>query len=244
MYEGTARFYDRMTADVEYPEYARYFERIFLKHADEKPSMVMDLGCGTGNFTLAMANLGYDMTGVDSSLEMLNEAYVKKGPGVLWINQKLTELDLFGTYDAAVSLLDCVNHMTKKNEVEKYFKLIHNYLNPGGLFVFDINTEYKFKHVFAGNVFYSVEEDFAYIWQNHYDLKTGLCEMDITVFNREDDLYTRNDETNTERSYSAGEMADMLENAGFSIEATYGDGTLEKPDEKEERVFFVCRKGM
>lgn len=242
MYQGMAQFYDRMTADVEYSLYAQYFERVFSKHAEQKPSMVVDLGCGTGNLTLAMANLGYDMTGVDSSMEMLNEAYSKKNSQVLWINQKLTELDFFGTYDAAVSLLDCVNHIIEKSEVVKYFKLINNYLNPGGLFVFDINTEYKFEHIFADNVFYCVDNDFAYIWQNHYDSDIGLCEMDITVFNKEKDLYARFDEVNVERCYSVVEIENMLEKTGFSIEAIYGDKNLKKPVKQEERIFFVCRK--
>lgn len=243
MYDSTAAYYDRMTADIDYKGYAGFFDNIISLHSDMKPAMVMDLGCGTGSLTFEMAEMGYDMTGVDSSPEMLNEAFLKKGPGILWINQDLTELDLFGTYGAAISLLDCVNHITDREDVLQYFKLVHNFLEPGGLFIFDANTKYKFEHVLASNVFYTVEEDFAYIWENSYDSKTRLCEMDITVFEKRDGLYARIDGTNEERCYEVDEIASFLGNAGFEVMAIYGDRKMEKPAEDEHRVFFVGRKG-
>jgi SAM-dependent methyltransferase len=243
MYDSTAAYYDRMTADIDYKAYAEFFNNIISLHSDVKPAMVMDLGCGTGSLTFEMAGMGYDMTGVDSSPEMLNEAFLKKGPSILWVNQDLTELDLFGTYDVAVSLLDCVNHIADKEDVLRYFKLVHNFLEPRGLFIFDANTKYKFEHVLASNVFYSVEDDFAYIWENSYDSTTGLCEMDITVFEKRGGLYGRIDGTNEERCYEAGDIASMLENAGFEVMAVYGDKKAEKPDKDEQRIFFVGRKG-
>ncbi|MBN2558576.1 MAG: class I SAM-dependent methyltransferase [Clostridia bacterium] len=242
MYGDAAAYYDILTSDIDYGGYAMYFNDIFKTHMDRIPESIMDLGCGTGSLTLRLAGMGYDMTGVDASPGMLGEAYAKGGPGILWINQDFTEIDLFGTYDAAVSLLDCVNHLRDEREVEKYFRLVHNYLNPGGLFVFDINSEYKFREVFSSNVFYSVNDDFAYIWQNEYNLEKRTCVMEITIFIRENGLYRRIDTCNTERAFATGEMKNLLEKAGFCIISVYNDLTFDEPGDKAERIFFVCRK--
>ncbi|MFO7612849.1 MAG: class I SAM-dependent methyltransferase [Clostridia bacterium] len=242
MYGDAAAYYDILTSDIDYGKYAMYFNDIFKRHMDRIPDAVMDLGCGTGSLTIKLAGMGYDMTGIDASPEMLGEAYAKGNPRILWINQDFTEIDLFGTYDAAVSLLDCVNHLPGEREVEKYFRLVHNYLNPGGLFVFDINSEYKFREVFSSNVFYSVSDDFTYIWQNDYIDDERTCEMEITIFIRENMLYKRVDTYNTERAYAVADMKDLLKKSGFDIVDVYNDLTFDEPGEKAERIFFVSRK--
>ncbi len=242
MYKNTAGFYDRLTTDIDYNKYAEYFTAIFDKHAKKKPHSVMDLGCGTGGLTLALAEKGYDMTGIDASAQMLSVAFGKRGPGILWINQNVTELDLFGTYDASVSLLDCVNHILDKTLLEKYFRLIFNYTEADGLFVFDINSEYKFRYIYGNNVFYSVDGDFSYIWQNDFNTTTGICTMDMTFFKQEGELYRRFDTVNREKVYSVEYLSDLLEKSGFIIEAIYDDGSFEKLSGKTERIFFVCRR--
>ena len=242
MYKSTAGYYDKLTSDIDYRKYAEFFCHIVEKHASGKVHSMMDMGCGTGNFTLAMAAEGFDMTGIDSSSEMLSCALSKSGPEILWINQNLTELDLFGTYDAAVSLLDCVNHLLTDEEIEEYFRLVHNYVNPGGLFIFDINTEYKLEKTFSSNVFYTVEDDFAYIWHNEYDSKEKICRMDITLFIKENELYKRVDAVNHEKAYDIAFLSHKLTDAGFNIEAVYDDGVFGPPGDESERVFFVCRR--
>jgi len=242
MYKETAGFYDRLTSDINYDKYAEFFTAIFDKHTKIHPHNVMDLGCGTGRLTFAMAGRGYDMTGVDASPEMLSEAYNKKGPGILWVNQDFSELDLFGTYEAGISLLDCVNHILDEVVIGKYFKHMHNYIEPGGLFVFDINSEYKFKNVYKGNVFYSVDDDFSYVWHNEFDENTGICTMDMTFFQKDGDIYRRFDSINKEKAYSIEYLTDILNKSGFSIEALYDDCSFDEPTETTERVFFVCRR--
>lgn len=242
MYKDTAEFYDRLTSDVDVSKYASYFAEVFNKHVKLHPKSVIDLGCGTGRLTFCMAEKGYDMTGVDASSEMLSVAYSKKGPGILWINQEFTELDLFGTYNAAVSLLDCINHITDSEMVEKYFKRLRYFIEPGGLFIFDINSEYKFNNIYRDNVFYSVDDDFSYIWQNHYDEKSRICTMDMTFFQKEGDVYKRIESINKERAYSIEFLSDALRKADFTVEALYDDCSFEEPTETSERIFFVCRR--
>ncbi|MCK5758288.1 MAG: class I SAM-dependent methyltransferase [Clostridiales bacterium] len=242
MYKDTAQFYDRLTSDVDVSKYAAYFTEVFKKHAKIHPKSVMDLGCGTGRLTFAMAEKGYDMTGVDGSTEMLSVAYGKKGPGILWINQDFTELDLFGTYNAAVSLLDCVNHLLTDEMVAKFFKRLRYFIEPGGLFIFDINSEYKFNSIYKDNVFYSVDDDFSYIWQNHFDKNTGICTMDMTFFRKEGDVYKRFESVNKEKYYSIDFLREALKKSGFSVEALYNDCSFDEPTKTSKRIFFVCRR--
>ena len=189
-----------------------------------------------------LALKGLDMTGVDSSAEMLSEAYTKEGPGILWVNQDVMELDLFGTYDAAVSFLDFPNHIIKPDDLGKYFSLIKNYLNPGGLYIFDINSEYKFKNILGDNVFYYDDDDYSCIWQNTFNEKSRICNMEITLFKQEGSLFRRSDTSNTERAYSVDELQEIIESAGLSVIEILGDMKFEQPSEKEERIFFICRK--
>lgn len=242
MYKEAAGFYDRLTTDVDYEKYAEFFTAVFNKHAEKHPHNVVDLGCGTGNLTISMAEKGYDMTGVDSSSEMLSSAYSKKSPGILWINQDFTELDLYGTYDAAISLLDCINHMLDEDSVGKYFKRMRNFVEPGGLFIFDINTEYKFENVYKDSVFYSVDDDLSYIWQNNYDPASGICTMDITFYKNEGGVYKRIDTINKEKVYSIPLLSRLLGESGFEIEAVYGDMMLEDPKDNAERIFIISRR--
>lgn len=242
MYKDTAEFYDRLTSDIDVNKYTAYFAEIFNRHTKIHPKNVIDLGCGTGRLTFTMAEKGYDMTGVDGSSEMLSVAYSKKGPGILWINQDFTELDLFGTYNAAVSLLDCVNHLLTEEMVEKFLKRLQYFIEPGGLFVFDINSEYKFKNIYKDNVFYSVDDDFSYIWQNHYDDNTEICTMDMTFFQKVEDVYKRFESINKEKYYNIDFLREILKKSEFSVEALYDDCSFEEPNEKSERIFFVCRR--
>ena len=242
MYKDTAQFYDRLTSDVDVNKYATYFTEVFKKHAKTHPKSVIDLGCGTGRLTFSMAENGYDITGVDGSSEMLSVAYGKKGPGILWINQEFTELDLFGTYNAAVSLLDCINHLLTDEMVEKFLKRLRYFIEPGGLFIFDINSKYKFNSIYKDNVFYSVDDDFSYIWQNHFDKNTGICTMDMTFFQKEEDVYKRFESINKEKYYSIDFLRKALEKSGFYVEALYDDCSFDEPVETSERIFFVCRR--
>lgn len=137
------------------------------------PKLIAELGCGTGNITGRLAKEGYDMIGIDISEEMLSVARQKAvdegDKNILYLLQDMTEFELYGTVDVILCLCDSINYITEYEDIVKVFKLVNNYLEPGGLFIFDINTEYKFKNILGENTFADSEENAAYIWQNYYD---------------------------------------------------------------------------
>jgi SAM-dependent methyltransferase len=244
MYTDFAYCYDRLMMDVDYRRWADYVEELFERQG-LKPELVLDLGCGTGSFCIEMAGRGYDMIGIDISADMLACAKAKsveKGRDILFLNQNMARFELYGTVDAIVCLIDSINYVTYKNELKRLFKLARNYLNPGGLFIFDINSEYKLKEVLGSNVFHHIEEDLAYIWQNSYDSSSKLCRFDLTVFAGQSQSFSRFDEVHYERAYSTAEMERLVGGSGLQLCSVFGEFSTRKPSNKCERIFFVCKK--
>ncbi|MFO7636158.1 MAG: methyltransferase domain-containing protein [Clostridia bacterium] len=243
MYDNTARFYDVLMADVDYPGYAAYIHRLFQKFMKTPPSSVVDLACGTGTLTLELHRLGYDMTGVDVSREMLSKAHEKNNKDILWINQDISRLNLYGTVDAAVCFLDGINHITEARRICRLMRLVYTFLNPGGVFVFDVNTRFKFEHVYANNVFYEIDQDVSYIWENTYHSGKGTCRMDITYFMRnENGCYSKHEDSHVQRVYEIKELEHMASEAGFRVKGVFNDKTLRKAGEDTERAFLVIKK--
>ena len=244
MYSSFAHVYDSLMTDVPYDKWVDYYYRIFERFGC-KTGLGLDLGCGTGNMTMELARRGTDMIGVDLSPDMLSVASEKaeaEGLDILYLNQDMADFELYGTVDFAVSSLDCVNYITDKRTLKRVFRLVNNYLDPGGLFIFDINTEYKLSTTLGSNSFVGDGRDVFWAWQNYYDKRSRLCDFYLTFFEREGDVYHRFDETHTERAYSAAEIADMLKQAGLKVEAVFHDLTLQRPKKNSERLFFVARE--
>jgi len=244
MYNGFAYIYDRLMQDFDYGRLADYIEKIF-KTFGLKPSLVVDLACGTGSLCVEMSRRGYEMIGIDLSPDMLSVAQNKAfeaGTGVLYLNQDISGFELYGTADAFLCTMDSVNYITSKESLNSMFRLVNNYLNPGGLFIFDINSEYKLSGILGGNVFYSIEEDIAYIWENSYNSETRICEFDITFFCRTGKLYRRWDEIHEERAYSVEELKEVIGESDLELEGLYEEMTFNEPRSETERIFFVCRK--
>ncbi len=244
MYRDFAFYYDRLMSDVDYAGWADYIVEI-IKRNKLRPELIADLGCGTGSFCLEMAKRGYDMIGIDLSSEMLSCARQKAleaGADILFLNQDMTSFELYGTVDVITCLVDSINYITYKSDLKRLFKLVRNYLNPAGLFIFDINTPYKFEAVFSSNVFCETSEEVSYIWENSFDRAKKLCRFDLTFFAKEGELYRRFDEVHYERCYPPEELKAMLLSAGLSVRSVYGGLTFGKPAEHSERMFFVCKK--
>ncbi|MCH5188501.1 MAG: methyltransferase domain-containing protein [Oscillospiraceae bacterium] len=245
MYNDFARLYDRLMADVPYGKFVDYYFEIFRRFGC-KTRLGLDLGCGTGNVTLELSRRGADMIGADISAEMLSVAGDKatyEGLNALFLNQDMAEFELYGTVDFIVSSLDSVNYVTEKNRLKKVFKLVNNYLDPGGLFVFDVNTEYKLSTVLGDNTFVSDDDDIFYSWQNSYDKRSRLCDFYLSFFERrEDGSFARFDEVHTERAYGVDELKAMLKDSGLKVEGVFHDLTFQKPRKNSERVFFVARE--
>jgi len=244
IYNGFAYFYDLLTQDIDYKKWADYIEKIFKKFK-VKPSLIADLGCGTGSFCIEMAERGYDMIGIDISGDMLSIARdkaEKHNKEILFLNQSIDSFELYGTVDAFVCLLDSINYITYKNELKRAFRLVNNYLNPGGMFIFDINSKYKFENILANNVYYQVSDDVTYIWQNNYDKKSNICCFDLTFFVRQGEMYRRFDEIHYERAYDEKELTGMIAGSGLKLCAVYDEMRFVKPSWNSERIFYICKK--
>lgn len=245
IYSDFAYIYDKLMYDIDYKKWADYIEDIFRKN-NVKPSLVLDLGCGTGNMCIEMAARGYDMIGADISVDMLSCARKKSldaGHDILYLNQDITDFELYGTVDAIVCLMDTVNYITGKKDLRKMFKLVNNYLNPGGLFIFDINSEYKLKELLGNNVFYEIDDDITYIWENKFDKAKKICRFDLTFFIKNSEgSFERHDEVHYERAYNVNELKELIADSKMDLVGTYNNLTLMKPTKKSNKIFFVCKK--
>ncbi len=245
MYNGFARLYDALMEDVDYEKWADYYFEIFRRYGCNT-ELGLDLGCGTGSMSVEMSKRGCDMTGVDLSADMLSAACRKAeaaGQDILFLNQDMREFELYGTVSFVISSLDCMNYLTDKNSLKRTFKLVNNYLDPGGLFIFDMNTEYKLGHVLGNNTFAFDNGEIFYTWQNSYDKKSRVCDFYLTFFERESgESYRRFDEVHTQRAYSVNEVKDCLARGGLKVEGVFADKSFSPVREKTERVFFVARE--
>lgn len=244
-YEALAAVYDRLRGEVDYSAWGDFFERCF-KRFGISPSLVLDLGCGTGSMTLELAARGYDMIGVDASEQMLSRAmsrmYREGRSGVLFLQQDMRELELYGTVGAVVSTLDCINYLTGEGDLARCFSLVHNYLDPDGLFLFDVNTPYKFRTVYGDNAYILEDEGSLCAWQNEFDEKSALCRFYLSVFREtQDGRYVREDEEQTERCYSREQLTEALTSAGFADICFFGDFEFGAPTDTTERWFVAAR---
>lgn len=240
-YMDFAYVYDKLI-DQNYEKWADYIEKIFeLK--GKKPDLVLDLGCGTGSITNILAKRGYDMIGVDLSPDMLNVARDKameENLDVLYLCQDIREFELYGTVDAVICTLDVLNYITDPKDLDKVFALVRNYLNPDGIFIFDINTEYKLKNVLGNNTFVNDENGVFYTWENEY--LENISNQYLTFFaENKDGLYERFDENHVQRAYSVDEIKEKLLNNKMTFEGEYELFSFEKPRDICEKTVIVSK---
>ena len=244
-YNNFSPFYDILTYDVNYSKRAKYLMNIF-KEKHKMPSLLLDFACGTGNFSVEFSKMGIDVIGVDMSEGMLCEARDKNEAlerPVLYLCQKGSELDLYGTVDGAVSCLDSLNHITDYAEFKETIRKISLFLEPERLFVFDLNTPYKHREILSNSFYKSKKKGVTCLWNNRL-LSDGLTveiTLDITY---KTGLFKKEtvSEVITERAYTEEELSAALSEAGFVLEAVYGENTLLPPKEDSERNIYVARK--
>ncbi len=245
IYDLLAPFYDEINRDIDYVKWADFIEAVIKKEYNGTPELLLDLGCGTGRMTLELAARGYDMTGVDYSPEMLDiarEEAERQGRDVLWLCQDMREFELYGTVDVAVCCLDGMNHLTSKTDLEKCLSLVHNYLVPGGLFIFDINGKHKFESIYADRSYVMEEDGAMCVWQNLYNGKTKLCDFYITLFKELDDgSYERYDECQRERMYTIRSIKQSLLKTGLEPIGAYADFAFREATDADERIYVVAR---
>lgn len=244
-YESLANRYDALTRDVDYRAWADYAERQFAR-CGRPVHTVLDLACGTGTLTCLLAERGYETIGVDRSAEMLMVA-AEKGRQVnavppIFLQQSMQGLDLYGTVDACVCCLDSVNYVTRPAELRRAFQRVHLFLEPGGLFLFDVNAPAKLREM-DGQVFLDETEDTYCIWRADYSVRRRICTYGMDLFFRQEDgLWRREEEVHEEYAYEPEELEAFLKTAGFRHIQRHGDRKIRSPREDEGRIFFSARK--
>lgn len=242
-YTGFAEVYDLFMDNIPYEEWADHIAGLLQEHG-VKDGLVLDLGCGTGKLTRLLEKKGYDMIGVDSSGEMLGVAMEKNSDGrILYLQQDMREFELYGTVGAVVSICDAMNYLTEYEDLVQVFSLVNNYLDPGGIFVFDMNTPYKYQELLGDQTIAENREEGSFIWENYYDREAQVNEYDLTLFIKEGDgRYRKYEETHFQRAYETDTVKQALKEAGLKMLAVYEAWGRNAPKEDSERVYYIAQE--
>ena len=241
-YSGFAKVYDLFMDNIPYEEWTDYVKELLAEEGIQE-GIVLDLGCGTGSVTELLAKAGFDMIGIDNAEEMLEIAMEKReesGLDILYLLQDMREFELYGTVKAVVSICDSMNYILEDEDLLDVFKLVHNYLDNEGIFIFDMNTMYKYENILADNTFVLENEKVYCVWQNSLE-NDDIVSINLDFFEEENGVYYRSEESFSERAYSDEQIRELLANAGFETEAVYGDLSFDLPKETEQRVIYVAR---
>ncbi len=256
-YTDFAYVYDTFMDETPYEEWCRFLLDMIEKYGISKPersedllqsekNLVLDLGCGTGTLTEMLADAGYDMIGVDSSADMLELAMEKRersGHEILYLQQDMRELALYSTIGTVISVCDSLNYLLAEKDLETVFRLVENYLFPGGIFIFDFNTVYKYAEVIGDTTIAENREECSFIWENYYHEEEQINEYEVTVFVRErEDRYRKFAETHYQRGYSVEQMERLVKGAGLDVVLVLDADTHEPVTAESERVYVVARK--
>ena len=251
-YTSFAVVYDTFMDNVPYEEWGEYLHGLLLEYGVED-GLVLDLGCGTGTMTEILASKGYDMTGVDFSEEMLDIAMQKRaksGHDILYLMQDMREFELYGTVRAIVSVCDSMNYLTEDGDLEQVFRLANNYLDPGGLFIFDMNTEYKYGEMLGDQTIAEERENCSFIWDNYYYEEEKINEYQLSLFVEDpvlsektgQDICRKFQEMHYQRAYSLAEVKAALEVAGMEFIAAYDAFTRNPVHQNSERMYIIARE--
>lgn len=269
-YTDFAKVYDTFMDETPYDVWGDFIAGLIEKYGVSKPSktdkrelsenadfeaalaeernLIVELGCGTGSFTLEMAKRGYDIMGIDLSPEMLNIARQKaqeSGFDIMYLEQNMRELDLYCTTGTIVSVCDSINYLLDDADVIETFKLVNNFLYPDGIFIFDFNTLHKYRDVIGDTTIAENREDCSFIWDNYYDDENHINEYDLTIFAKcdsGDDVFRRSVETHYQRGYTLDEMKSFVSEAGLTYITAIDADTHKEPSEDSERIYIVARE--
>lgn len=267
-YSSFAEVYDLFMDNVPYEEWCAYITGL-LKEYGIEDGLLLDLGCGTGKLTRLLKRAGFDMIGVDNSGEMLeiardaeyetefdgdvmaeefeeNDA-PQEGEGetapILYLLQDMREFELYGTVRGVVSICDSMNYILQEEDLLQVFRLVNNYLDPKGIFIFDLNTLYKYRELLGENTISENREEGSFIWENYFDEESGINEYDLTLFIREEEgLYRKYQETHYQRAYELERVKGLLEEAGMEFVAAYDAFTKEPVKQDSERIYIIARE--
>ncbi|MBP3205927.1 MAG: class I SAM-dependent methyltransferase [Lachnospiraceae bacterium] len=268
-YSDFAQVYDELMDETPYEQWCDNIVRFLEEYGISKPvrgeqdllaserNLVLDLGCGTGTLTELLYSRGYDMVGVDNAPAMLDIAMRKKqqsGSEILYLLQDMRELELYSTVGTVISVCDSLNYILEEEELLDVFRLVNNYLYPGGMFLFDFNTDYKYREVIGDTTIAENREDCSFIWENYYDEESCLNEYDVTIFVRDteaetvsgksagQELFRRFSETHVQRGYTIEQMRRLVERSGMELIRMLDAESLTEADEQSERVYVLARE--
>lgn len=241
-YTGFAEVYDLFMEDVPYEVWKEFLVEMLQKQGIME-GLVCELGCGTGKMTRLLAQSGYDMIGIDVSQEMLSTAREQESEGILYLAQDMRQFELYGTVRAVVSICDSMNYLLEEAELEQVFRLVNNYLDPDGIFIFDLNMDYKFRERMGTQTFSEHREEGSLIWDNYYDEEEKINEYALTIFLRQKSgLYRKYEEIHYERCYELSEIMRLLKQAGMEFVSAC-DGEDHGPvREDSERIYVLARQ--
>ena len=245
-YTSFAAVYDTFMDNIPYEEWEKYLKSLLYEYG-VREGLVLELGCRTGNMTEILAQSGYDMIGVDNAEEMLEiaiEKRMKSGLDILYLQQDMREFELYGTVKAIVSVCDSVNYILEEEELEEVFRLVNNYLDPGGVFIFDFNTVYKYREILGDQTIAENREECSFIWDNYYYEEERINEYELSLFIREGDseLYRKYQETHFQKAYDLETMKRLITQSGLEYITAYDAFTKEAPTRVSERIYVIARE--
>lgn len=245
-YTSFASVYDTFMDNIPYEEWAEYLIGLLNEYGIHD-GLVLDLGCGTGNMTELLAHSGYDMIGIDNAEEMLEIAMRKReesGHDILYLLQDMREFELYGTVKAIVSVCDSINYITEEDELLEVFRLVNNYLDPKGIFIFDFNTVYKYSEVLGNQTIAEDRDECSFIWDNYYYEDEQINEYELSLFIKETDtdLYRKYQETHFQKAYDLETIKGLIERSGLEYITAYDAFTKDAPTGESERVYVVARE--
>ena len=242
-YGTFAAFYDALTQDVDYTAWAEYLLVLINRHGGSA-RQVLDLACGSGSLSLELAARGCDVVGVDGSADMLavaQEKAAEAGEDILFLCQDMQALDLYGTVDTAVCLLDSLSHILSTEDLAEIFRRLGLFIAPDGLLIFDVNTPYKHAEILGDNAFVYEQDEFLCVWRNRYLPSSGEVAMQLDFFLEEDGVYARYTDEVRERAYAMRTWQKLLIQAGFDLLAVYDERSFDAPEDTAQRWVFVAR---
>lgn len=251
-YTGFAAVYDLFMDNVPYDDWADYVQKLLKKNKIED-GLLLELGCGTGSMTRCLASKGFDMIGIDYSEEMLGIARDINSKGennILYLCQDMREFELYGTVKAVISVCDSMNYILSEQDLLQVFKLVNNYLDPKGVFIFDLDTEYAYREILGDNTISENREEGSFIWENTYYEEEQMNEINLTLFvpqegkpeSEEEVLYRKYEEIHYRRAYDIARIKELIEEAGMEWIAVYDSLTMKKPKKGCERVYIIARE--
>lgn len=245
-YTGFAQVYDELMDNIPYEEWGDYLLGL-LKEYGVEDGLVLDMGCGTGSITEILNHAGYDMIGIDNSEDMLEIAMEKKeisGHDILYLLQDMREFELYGTVRGIVSICDSMNYITEEEDLEEVFRLVNNYLDPKGIFIFDFNTIYKYREILGDQTIAESRDECSFIWDNYYYEEEEINEYELSLFIQESnsELYRKYKETHYQKAYDLKTIRRLIEQSGLEYITAYDAFTRNEPVDTSERIYVIARE--